>query len=302
MAKSDDEAVFGLRLNNGKTVTRAIRATQYENYSDVWNSSAQWTTPQGWLEPEGAKKALWFARRDVAFWSTYLAETHTLYAAFNKATIDPDNPWNPENDKYRPFLNELFKRAQNSDVDRLVVDLRNNNGGDSALWQPLVHHIIRAERLFEPGRLFVITSRLTESAAVAWAAKIDMHSPALFVGEPTVNPPNFDNDPAGWHRETYRVPGSAINFRIANMIEYWSDTGDDRDALFPDIPVAIRWSSFVRGHDPALDAIDAVSPAAARGFFVDADGDSTAEYPWENFRRKSQIDAMKRARRPAKGI
>ncbi|MEO8344638.1 MAG: hypothetical protein ABI607_02985 [Betaproteobacteria bacterium] len=298
LAPSDNEVVLGLILRDGTATTKTIRAKQYENYSDVWNTSAQWTTPENWLEPDGAKRALWFARRDVAFWSTYLADSRSLYVAFNKATIDPDNPWNPKDDKLRPFLTELFKRTQSDDVDRLIIDLRNNNGGDSALWQPLVHHIIRAERLFAPGRLFVITSRLTESAAVAWAAKINMHSPALFVGEATVNPPNFDNDPAGRRRESYHIPGSAVNFRIANMIEYWSDSGDDRDALYPDIPVSMRWSDFINGHDPALLAIAGVSLAAAKGYLVDADGNSTAEYPWTNYRRKSQVEAMKRARTP----
>jgi hypothetical protein len=293
LARTEDEAVFTFRLKSGASIKRTIAARQYENYSDVWNSSAQWTTPKGWIEPEGAKQALWFGRRELAFWSSYFPESKTLYAAFNKATVDPDNPWNPVEDKYRPFLAELFKRAQQNDVDRLIIDLRNNNGGDSALWQPLVHHIIRAERLYEPGRLFVVTSRLTESAAVAWAAKIDMHSPALFVGEPTANPPNFDNDPAGWHRESYHIPGSAVNFRIANMIEYWSDTSDDRNALYPDIPVAMSWSDFANGHDPVLRAISDITPESARAYFTDAEGESLVDYPWQNFRRKSQLETTK---------
>lgn len=297
LADGADEAVFEFRLQGGKTINKTVRARQYKNYSEVWNSSAQWATPDGWVEPSGAKQAPWFGRREAAFWSTYLPETRSLYVAFNKATIDPDNPWDPVADKYRPFLEELFKRAQRDDVERLIIDLRNNNGGDSALWQPLVHHIIRTEKLYEPGRLFVITSRLTESAAVAWAARIEMHSPALFIGEPTVNPPNFDNDPAGWRRESYHVPGSAINVRIANMNEYWSDATDDRNAIYPDIPAFMSWGDFAHGRDPALRAIQDVTIADAKRYFMDEDGESLLNYPWMNFRRKSQTEMMKNVRR-----
>ena len=296
LANSDDRATFRLRLANGETVTRTIPAIQYKNYSEVWNASDLWTTPKGWVEPAHAKDALWFARRNQAFWSRMLPDGTTLYAAFNRATTDPDNPWNPKHDKYRPFLDALFKQVARKDVTTLIIDLRNNNGGNSALWQPLVHRIIRTQKLYQPGRLFVITSRLTESAAVAWAVKIEMNAPALFVGEPTANPPNFDNDPAGWRRETYHIPGSAVNFRVADMKEQWSAATDDRWAIFPDVPVSLSWKDFANGRDPDLAAIADVTVKDATAGYVDSGGESLVKYPWADYQRMSQVKAMTAAR------
>ena len=296
LADNGNAIRFTLRLTNGETLTRTIPARQYKNYSEVWNTSDKWTVPDGWAAPPHAKDALWYARRDDAFWSRMLHDGKTLYIAFNRCTSDPDHPWNPKQDKYRPFLDEMFKIAARDNVERVVIDLRNNNGGNSALWQPLVHHIIRTEKLYEPGRLFVVTSRLTESAAVAWAAKIEMNAPALFVGEPTANPPNFDNDPAGWRRETYHIPGSAVNFRVADMKEQWSAPTDDRWAIFPDIPVELRWKDFANGHDPDLEAIANVTPKDATAGYVDSGGESLVKYPWADYQRRSQVKAMKAAK------
>lgn len=289
MGQDDDTIRFTFALPGGAQVTRTIPAHQYQNYSAAYYSAQGWTTPEGWVEPPGARRARWFDRRNVAFWYEYQPESRTIYAQFNIATTDPDNPWTPANDRLRPMLTELFQRAASPDVERLVIDLRNNNGGNSALWQPLVHGIIRTERLYEPGRLFVVIGRLTESAAVAWASRIEGNTRAVFVGERTASPPNFFNDPAGPRRERYNLPGSAINFRVANARETWSDNSDIRAAIYPDIPVALSWDDYASGRDPVMAAILRVGPAEAQAFFVDDDGDPIRPTSlWRNFQRRTQ--------------
>ena len=293
LADNDQEIVLELRLADGTQVRRTLRATSYENFSEVWNTSHRWAMPAGWVGPAGALRAGWYANRDKVFWSETLDGGKTLYLAFNQASTDPDNPWDPKVDQYRPFVKEAFARAREEGVERVIIDLRNNNGGNSALWQPLVHQIIRTEKLYLPGHLFVVIGRLTESAAVAWAARIEMNAPALFVGEPTVNPPNFANDPAGWRREAYHLPGSAVNFRVANTMEHWSDDGDKRRAIYPDIPVAMSWTDFASSRDPSLRAIAEFRAADADALFLDDEGESLVAYPWANYQRKTQGRAMR---------
>ena len=284
---------FELELTDGKRIHKSLAAEQYENYSAIWNTADKWAIPDHWIVPEDAGKAPWYARRNEAFWSSYESKTRTVYAAFNLATSDPEHPWNPSKDSFRPFLNRLFERVDKNDVDTLVIDLRNNNGGNSALWQPLVHHIIRTQKLYIPGHLYVLTSRLTESAAVAWAARIESNAPALFVGEATASPPNFFNDPDGPRRQVFHFPGSAINFRVANMMEQWSDARDSRHAIFPDIPAPSSWTDFSAGRDPALREVSEISDADH--YFTDGSRESLLPYPWKNFERISQLEATIRA-------
>ena len=294
IGQNDDAIQFTLELANGREEILAVPARRYSTYSEAFYAANGWTTPEGWIEPDGADRAPWFARREEAFWYEFRPETRTVYAQFNVATTDPEHPWDPVNDSFRPMLREMFERVKGNDVDRLVIDLRNNHGGNSALWQPLVHGIIRTEKLYEPGRLFVIIGRLTESAAVAWATRIEANSRAVFVGEPTATPPNFANDPAGPRRERYNVPGSAINFRVANSMEQWSVDTDERAAIHPDVPVALSWDDFAAGRDPVMEAILRIGPERADAFFVESDGDPIRPTAlWANYRRRSQATASR---------
>jgi len=296
LAKDRDAARFDFRLVDGRRVERTVRAVPYETYDAVWQASHKWETPAGWIEPPGADSAAWFGRRDEAFWFEVLPGSETLYLAGNQSTYDRDNPWNPEKDDFRPFLNEAFSVAAERGVRRIVIDLRNNNGGFTSLWQPLVHHLIRSDEARQ-GLLFVVIGRLTESAAVAWAAKIETNTAAVFVGEPTASPPNFYNDFAGGRRPKYDVPGTALNFRVANSVEQWSAPWDDRRAIYPDVPTPLSYADFAAGRDPALRAILEVTPDEAAGFRVDEKGVSLDETYgedafWANPGRRSQVGAQ----------
>ena len=290
LGMGDDAAIsFTLKLTDGRRETRRIEAEQWPHYDELYSAALGFGTPEGWIVPEDARNAAWFRRHQDAFWYEYQPDSSTVYAQFNAATTDPDNPWNAERDALRPMLVEIFARVAEPDVDRLVIDLRNNRGGNSALWQPIVHHIIRSDKLQEPGRLFVIIGHATGSAAVAWAAQIEGNSRAVFVGEPTADRPNFHNDPDGPRRARFDVPKTALNFFVANQVEQWSSSDDHRAAIYPDIPVMLSWNEFATGHDPVMEAIMQVTPEEADAYFVDVDGDPILRRAlWANYRRKSQ--------------
>ena len=57
-------------------------------------------------------------------------------------------------------------------VDRVVVDLRNNGGGDNRRYGPLLE-ALRDPRIDRPGRLFVLIGRLTFSAAGNFATDVE---------------------------------------------------------------------------------------------------------------------------------
>lgn len=297
LAEGAEAVRLRLRLADGREIERTVEAEQYETYDAVWQASHGWQTPDGWIEPARADSAPWFGRRGESFWYAFRPGSGTLHVAINVATYDSDNPWNPEKDDFRPFLDEVFEAASRERPKRLVIDLRNNNGGFTTLWQPLVHHLIRSEAV-EPGKLFVITGRLTESAAVSFAARIESNTPAVFVGEPTASPPNFYNDFDGSRRAKYDVPGTALNFRVANSEEQWSLPWDDRRAIYPDVPVTHSFEDFAAGRDPVLRAIQALTTDEATSYRVDEMGvpldDTYGENAfWANSGRRSQLEAAK---------
>jgi len=186
LAASADEMTMNLRFPNGSREDVKIAAVRYKNLSEVFDGANGFATPEGWAGPPGMR-ALWLKRRHEAYWFQYLPDRRTMYAQINQSFEDPESPYNAKRNRFGEFLDGLFAAIESNRVDRLVRDLRHNPGGEEPIRQPLVHHIIRSERINTPGRLFVITGRLTESAPVAWAAKIEGETMALFAGEETAS-------------------------------------------------------------------------------------------------------------------
>jgi hypothetical protein len=287
LAANADELSLDLQPANGARRIITVPAVRYKNLGEVFDAANGFATPEGWIESPGTS-VLWLHRRKEAFWFECLPDHRTIYAQINQSFEDPENPYQAKRNRFGEFLDRLFASIKADSIDRLIIDLRHNPGGEEPLWQPLDHRLIRAEKINVPGRLFIITGRLTESAPVAWAAKIEGETKALFVGEETASPPNFYNDPAGRLRETFRIPGSYVNYRIARQLEIWSVPSDLREGILPDIPAPLAYADFVQGRDPALEAISKIDPGTAASFFLTRSGIDTTDREWQHYRRKSQ--------------
>ena len=78
-------------------------------------------------------------------------------------------------------------------VERLIIALRRNGGGDNMLAEPIRHRIQRS-RFNRPGGIYVLIAPHTFSAAQNLAVRLERETFATFVGEPTSPPPNFFGD------------------------------------------------------------------------------------------------------------
>jgi len=292
IAREPDALRLTLFSARGETTTVAVAAAQYRDYSEAYSSAQRLQTPEGWVEPEPARAAPWLAQRGRPFWYYADLPHHAVVLQINEGVLDPAHPYDFEKDEYTPFLAGMFAFIESHDIDRLVIDLRHNSGGDTRMYDPLVRGVIRSRALDRPGHTLVLTSRLTESAAVAWCARLEGETAALFVGEMTASPPNYYNDPAGFRRETFHIPGSPINYRIARVLDVWSaDSTDDRLGMMPDVPVGMSYADFASGRDPALERALALDPGAAGALFLTRSGDDTAAFPYLHYQRKSQDGA-----------
>ena len=79
-------------------------------------------------------------------------------------------------------------------MDKLVLDMRWNNGGDTGLVPTVLESLIRDVKVAQPGKLFVIVGHRTFSAAQNAVAMIARFTPAVFVGDTTGSSPNFIGD------------------------------------------------------------------------------------------------------------
>ena len=184
------------------------------------------------------------------YWYQYLESTRTLYFAYNQCTDSATRP-------FSSFAAEVFAVFDSSPVDRLVIDLRNNPGGNSAVFSPFLAGLQARQFRFAIGtKKIVIVGRRTASSAVLNAISLLGQPYTLLVGEPTGGSGNGYGELKSM---TLPNSGATVNYATKYFISPITT-----DSVIPDwsIPFYSR-DSFAR-HDPflaaALAGVAPVSP------------------------------------------
>jgi len=185
---------------------------------------------------------LYLRDRTTRHWFESIPEDRTVYLAFNSVTDDPSQSITQLAAKLAPVL-------ERNDVQKLIVDLRWNNGGNSLLLPPLIDTIARS-KVNQPGRLFVITSRYTYSAAMNATTFFERHTNAVFVGEPTPSSPNFVGE-----SNLFTLPHTNLTVTISDL--YWQSSWpfDRRTWVAPSLYAPLTRAAYTAKQDPALEAI-----------------------------------------------
>jgi hypothetical protein len=149
-----------------------------------------------------------------------------------------------------PNVRPARERIEGGGVERLILDLRQNPGGDNGTYGSLLD-LVREFAALRPGGLVVLTDRVTFSAAANLATEIEGSTDAVFVGEPMGGGLNFWDD-VMWV-ELRRLP---IPMRVAVSRVHWEFAAPDdpRLTIEPDVPVAVTAADHFAGRDPALEA------------------------------------------------
>ncbi len=88
-----------------------------------------------------AGTALWLSRMGSTLWWSYLADSRTLYVQYNEVRGG-----------INPVVDQVLARVEAGDVDRVVVDLRHNGGGDNTTYGRLLG-ALQDPAIDRPGRL-----------------------------------------------------------------------------------------------------------------------------------------------------
>jgi hypothetical protein len=186
---------------------------------------------------------LYLLHRDKNFWFEDLSRDHLIYVQYNVALDGAD-------ETVEHFVDRVFSFIETHAVDRMILDLRLNNGGDNTLNAPLIRHLRECTKINRRGHLFVVIGRLTFSAGMNCAMDLEKKSNAIFVGEPTGSSPNQYGDPAH-----IVLPHSGITVMVSTR--YWEDAGptDHRSSLAPQITATLTSKDYRENRDPAMEAI-----------------------------------------------
>jgi hypothetical protein len=153
-------------------------------------------------------------------------------------------------DPFARFLDRLWAFVNSHEVEKLVIDLRWNNGGNTGLVPPLIAGLQRLDKVNQSGKLFVIVGRRTFSAAQNTATFLARHTNAVFIGEPTGSSPNFVGEEA-----PITLPYSKLTINVSDL--YWESSWptDARKWIAPLVYVPPTFAAYRTNQDPVLDAI-----------------------------------------------
>jgi C-terminal processing protease CtpA/Prc len=174
------------------------------------------------------------------YWYEYLGDTATIYIQYNRCRDEPGHP-------FGDFARGLFAFADSQPVERVIVDLRFNGGGDNGIVRPLVDGLSARPALNASGHLFALTDGATFSAGM-WAAHGLRKGPhAILVGQAPGNTLNHYG-----LMDTFKLPNSKLSVNYSRK-RFRLNPGPEPSSLTPDTTVPYALADFLAGRDPALN-------------------------------------------------
>ena len=193
-----------------------------------------WTNALPLILP--TRDAMWLHDQAERIWWRFLEDSKTLYLQYNEVMPPGSVP------------SEVLARVAQGGVERVVVDLRNNGGGDNHTYGQLLE-ALRDPSIDRPGRLVVLIGRLTFSAAGNFATEVEATTGAVFVGEAMGSSPNLYGDV----RRT-ALPSIGHDVYIASRYHQMSTADDPRITVEPDVAVPYSSNDYFNDRDPQLEA------------------------------------------------
>lgn len=149
---------------------------------------------------------------------------------------------------------ELARRidriARTESVRKMVIDLRNNRGGNNEIGEPLVSMLSEHPVLDRKGTLYVLVGRRTFSAAANFAVALERRTKAIFAGERSGFAPSHYGDPV-----PMVFPGSRIVARVATRRWLEDLPGVRRESLEPELFVPFLSEHHFSDEDPVVTAV-----------------------------------------------
>ncbi len=228
---SADEGDFTFRDSNAKEFVVKLRPVSVKEEIKLIRP----------FDSSPGKAPLYLRNPDEYYWYEYLADSKTLYLHYRRCAEMPERPFDR-------FAMALLRFMNENPVERMVIDLRLNGGGNSFILMPFINALSRRRDVNQTGRLFVLIGRGTFSSAYLNALRLKLETKAILVGEPTGQRPNSYGE-----IKTMTLPHSKLPVQYST--KYFKTMDGDPPALNPDIPVECSSSDYASGRDPVLERV-----------------------------------------------
>lgn len=232
-----------LKIKNLRGEEKIVSVIADTTHPDIWNIQPN---PKEWISfPETLQDSmpLYLKNNDKVFWFNYSPATKIVYAQVNRIRNTPE-------ETLAGFAAKLSKLINENDIEKLVVDLRGNNGGNTFSGWDFANELLHNKKINKKGNLFVIIGRRTFSAAQNTATYFERLTNAIFVGEPTGSQPNFVGDEA-----PIKLPYSKVELNISGVLWQSSWGVDKRIWISPLLYTPPTFKAFKANRDVSMEAV-----------------------------------------------
>jgi hypothetical protein len=218
-------------------LTEAGRMVTLEMKPLLFSSKPEWLVNTS--DESGAP--LYLKNRRLFYWYEILPDSRVLFFKYNSCQDMKDQP-------FSDFIKKLFADVDAAKVEKIIVDLRHNGGGNSAIFARFLEELKKRPALLRKGRIYVLVGRRTFSSAILNALDLKKETPAVFAGEPTGGKPNHYGE-----IQSFRLPQSGL--AVTYSVKYFQVIDSDPDSLVPDILVEPALADYLKKTDPVLDRV-----------------------------------------------
>lgn len=180
-----------------------------------------------------------YKKIDSDLWFGPSVDNKTVYVNFRRYTSIP---------KMENMAEDLLDFINSHNSKNLIIDLRDNYGGDFFVGLKLAQFLVLADSINWKSGVYVLIDNVTFSAAMSNAAQFSQLLNAKLVGEPTGAIPSGYQDMG-----QFKLPNSKLDVTYSKRLYHF--TKDDKDALYPDILIEHSISEYKGNRDRQLEWI-----------------------------------------------
>jgi hypothetical protein len=236
ITKSPTRAVFTVRTRTGRTETTQIR-------SGGATGQADW--PPSWLEyPQSldfVPLPLYQQDASSPYWLKVLPAQHAVYLKYNQCLSD---------DGFQRLTAQALTLLKAHRDYRLIVDFRDNGGGNTAPFLSSLIVGIKQNPQISPARIIGLVNQYTASSATADAQALKQQGAALIGQTTAMSLGTWGND------ATFELPDSGITIAYTTAVINGSMT----PWATPTVAVQPTVAQLMTGADPVLAAALSYSP------------------------------------------
>jgi hypothetical protein len=179
----------------------------------------------------------WLKNRTRNYWFYVDNTCDLVYIQYNRCQEDTSY-------LFVDFVNDILKSVKEDSVNRILIDLRLNSGGDSEVFNPLIFALKELKNI----EVYTAISKKTFSSGRMVAIKLRNQINSILIGENTGGSPRSYGN-----LRQIKLPNHTIVVNYCT--KYFSLEDTNKNTTEPDIKVRYLSTDFFDGNDKILDKI-----------------------------------------------